>query len=447
MSIEVEKKVSEIEKYLRSLSPKSHPMQEHPIINMDEFFADTYIDMLCLIAQYKCDDVSNQIDFIERIMAAFDDSITFEEHSLRALSFKEKDISEFIVSCKERNLLHIFFVESIILTCLNGKPCEEKSKFLAMLANVFEFDNEKLEVLLKLSVSIIEQNKEKYNSIMSDLDIKYTHIIEELLVYIKTFIEGVILCNQDLLYVYYKECNEQSALYNGELDDCLYDTRKSYDYGFMRAYNSSSERRYSSSTYYMTIGTKDSHKKIVFENVYLNANINFGNSENISLIGCRVSGQIYSIAENCLEISNSLFVNGPERIHKKISSLIVFYGKELQIKNCEFYNCHSRVSDGSSVMFYHGNKYAEKVVSILIENSIFKKCTSNQTGDDVNWYTSRTLIAEEADMTVRNCKFIDCGSEYHKDQKLFFGGKYVGENNIIEGPCEEYSEGRSLWFR
>lgn len=440
MNIKADKKVAEIVKYLKSQSPKSHPLKEHPIVNLDEFFAERYIDMLCLIAQYKCDDLSNQIDFIERIMAAFNDSITFNEHSLRAMSIKDKEISEFLNNCQENNVSNLFFVESVIISSMNGKPCEEKIKFLSQLANIYAFDKEYLEIILKISVSIMEQNKEKYDSVVSKLDERYTSIIRESLVYIKTFVEGVIVCNQELLYVYYKECNEYSALYKGELDDCLYDTRNKHDYGFMTAYIRVDNVGYCNSNYYMIINTKTKHKDIIFENVYLNSNINFGYSQSLILIGCKITGQIRSYAEKFFRITNSHFINGPEKIYEKNSSLIIFCAKEFVVKNSCFIHCKSVLCDyGSPVLFYHGKKYNQEIITMTIENCLFKNCYSICTQNFRHYDNATVLIAEEADITARNCKIINCGY-FERSQLLFRGGKYSGENNVIEGTCIEYKK-------
>lgn len=177
-------------------------MNEHPINTKEEYIRDLYFKMLCVVAQYECDDTENEFTLIRRIMAACTETQPLAEYIKRSMEITPDRTAEFIKQCKDNGLCEIFMIDAILLSCSNGSPNIKQAAFIAQFGDMLGFDKNEISEIAKFAHAILEQDSENYQKALNQNN---DAIQTSALCYAKEFVIGLIICTSKRMWYYAKK--------------------------------------------------------------------------------------------------------------------------------------------------------------------------------------------------------------------------------------------------
>lgn len=113
---------------LKKQRPQNHPIEGHPIAETDEYIRKIYFDMLCVIAQYACDDAEKRLAFVERIHTGSGLKTEFSEHIKNAMSITPDKLDEFFGQCKENDLTVNFIIDGLLIPAQTANPTPSRQR-------------------------------------------------------------------------------------------------------------------------------------------------------------------------------------------------------------------------------------------------------------------------------------------------------------------------------
>lgn len=386
MAKDMDKKVGQIRTFFKKNQPKNHPITDHPISECEEYVRGLYFDMLCVMAQYENDDTENQLRFIERIMAACEESMPIAEHIKRAMEINADKVTEFLKQCDDNDLNEIFFIDSLLIACANGVPNKKQVEFLAEIGDVMGFDKDNMDWLTKLAVSILEQDSDKYLEANSSYGPDYEEFfLEALTCYTKEYVSGCLISTSTHSYYYFKRFDVKPF------------------FGDARVFSNK--------------------ESVVFENQYINKAIRFDCVKSVEFRNCTIEDLDSSLYFNCVEkvrIENCIFRNcgrdkessGGVFYFNKCTNAVVF------IIDSTFSSC--RVATTYIFSCNGGVAYSnERSTSIYFSKCEFSDC-----------YAYYGAIVYGGSVQVDACRFMDCTASNY----LFYvNDGYTGTDNKFIG--------------
>lgn len=406
MNTQINSKVEAVRRFFADSRASNHPIKEHPVSKADEYVRNLYFDMLCVVAQYECNDTENSFTLIKRIMSACGNVQHLEEYIRRSMELTTEKTAEFIKQCKDNNLCEIFFVDSLLLSCSNGTPNAKQVAFLSQFGDMLGFNKVNMSEMAKFAVAILEQDSEKYQEILED---KNEQIQENILCYAKEFVTGLIIHTSKKAYYFSKELMEYKL--TTEADGEVKDVVGLFLNGL---------------------------KYVKFENLIFNFSegISLKTIENVSFENCHLMACTLSLESiDKIAINNCVFKwdKGNNYVYENDCSNCYYSNKaiktwlelsEISITNTSFsgfggYSHTNRYDCAKGTVFYDGyNRNAKGENKILFDNCDFSdihvKCScSGYYGANAILYTERY-----PEVVVTNCHFSNCGSDYN-DGRLF----------------------------
>lgn len=380
---------------LKKQRPRNHPVEGHPIAETDEYVRKMYFDMLCVIAQYANDNTEKRLAFVERIHTGAGLKNEFSEHIKDSMNITPDKLDEFFKQCKENDLTVNFIIDGLLIACVDGKPNSKQMEFAAEMAEALGLTKEEVELLSKLAIAILEQDNDKYFAAMENAPEKSTEkIVRGVFCYIKEFVSGVLVDNEDLLWIYSKNQTQYRTY-----DYCIHsikDKEKRYDltdHNKVVLYNLelvSDDRNHiyfrendviiKNCIFKSTLGFSD-NTNITIENCKFNdidcggcECLSFGGSgiKNVSISACEFSNMCFNSihqlifwapdADTCT-IEKTTFKN--IKAEGGIRGVIASLGGITQgkIKDCSFISCQ-----GSKLFYLCGD------ANLSLENNTYKNC-------------------------------------------------------------------------
>ena len=360
MSNEINKRVDRIRTFFKKVQPQNHPIKDHPVAGCDEYVKGIYFDMLCVIAMYENDDTENQNRFIQRLMAGSDDTLTITDHIKRTMEITTEKTSEFITQVQSNDLVYIFFIDSLIISCANGLPNRKQTEFLAELGDTLGLNKASIKFCSELAVGILEQDFDKIKDSVSRYKNVET-IVESADCYIKPLINNNITSNDNCMY-YYSLVRGNKAFFKEEklFKNC---------------------------------------DSVVLENLKIDKRIYFNSIKEVKIIGC--------LFENISELISVLF-SGVQKViidnceFRNLKSVLSFDSENTNviISNSYFYDCHATdMYSGSST---EGCIIcSKKKTQITFNTWVFKNISAAHHAG---------IISTDNNVTVQSCQFFNCNS-------------------------------------
>lgn len=450
MNKKINAKVEAVSRFFADSKASNHPINEHPVSKAEEYVRNLYFDMLCVVAQYECNDIENAFTLIKRIMSACENVQPLEEYIRRSMELTTEKASEFIKQCKDNNLCEIFFVDSLLLSCSNGTPNAKQVAFLSQFGDMLGFDKADMTEIAKFAVAILEQDSAKYQELLNENN---ANIQICLLCYAKEFVSGLILQTSRKLYYYSKNFKEYKL-----------DISKNYLSYFMTIlakYDEDVEKA-------KTICYEDIGDDIFFDldNNLINM-MHFKNYDEIRIenIKIELGGMYFSsvknlIFENCHVASTTLYLKSIDKVtinncifkwdgepnyqYEGGKSDLYYYNRAIQadlensevmISNTKFSNFsvysdmnHKRYEDGKGAgAVFCATKDRKNCFNKGIVNVIFKNCEFIDICTDCSnryytdgcsvFYTSPHVYYYK--VSVENCYFSNCKSTGRSQEYLF----------------------------
>ena len=381
MSNEINKRVERIRAFFKKVQPQNHPIKDHPVAGCDEYVKGIYFDMLCVIAMYENDDAENQNRFIHRLMAGSGDTLTITDHIKRAMEITTEKMSEFITQVQSNNLVNIFFIDSLIISCANGLPNRKQTEFLAELGDTLGLNKASIQFCSELAVGILEQDFDKIKDSVSRYKNVET-IVESADCYIMPIAKTV--SNTDIALL-----PNKIHFYSSVISDTAFKTEE-------REFNN-----------------RDS---VIMENLRFDDYINFNSIKEVKLVGCifeNISGEtaLYFSGVQKVNIKNCIFKNLEE-------GALWFFSSDIRvtISKSYFSDCSRPSSNYSSERSRGGIISSHERTNVTFEKCVFKNIyTKDHYG----------IISYGNDVIANNCEFYNC----KQGERLFGNGKFSGENN------------------
>lgn len=405
MNKKINAKVEAVRRFFADSQASNHPIKEHPISKAEEYVRNLYFDMLCVVAQYECNDTENAFMLIKRIMSACENVQPLEEYIRRSMELTTEKTAEFIKQCKDNNLCEIFFVDSLLLSCSNGTPNAKQIAFLSQFGDMLGFDKANMTEIAKFAVAILEQDSEGYQEILNENN---ENIQTSLLCYAKEFVIGMIICTSKKRHYFAKNINEFT--YQNK-NDCE-ETGEDEEDVFCVA----------------------SLEEVIFENLILSEYMVYESVKRIIIKNCQFKNE--SIFFSCCDeilIDNCIFMDIELKCNFR-GAVSISNGRNFTISNSKFNNiCNKEV---------HSNKFAGAIFVLgtrggeinIINNCDFNKCRAYNY-DSYYGYAkgSAVLGIDKSDMNifVINCHFSNCEGDH-----LLEGA--ISDNNTFIGCCREW---------
>ncbi len=376
MSSEINKQVDKKRKFFKKVQPQNHPIKDHPVAGCDEYVKEIYFDMLCVIAMYENDDTENQNRFIQRLMAGSGDTIAITDHIKRAMEISTEKVNEFICQVQSNNLVNIFFIDSLIISCANGSPNRKQTKFLAELGDALGLNKDSIKLCSELTVGILEQN---FNKIIECIDMydNIEVIFDSANCYIKPMTKYIV--NQDISSVpnkihYYSSVISDASLFSE------YKTFENYD-------------------------------RIVMENIIFYKPLTFISIKEVKLTGCVFENMSYSFAVSFSGVQKVIIENCK---FKHLKGVLWFSSSDIKvtISNSLFEDCYNDFNDCGCIIT------SDNYTKITLNNCVFKDIASALI----------SIISYNNDITANNCNFINCNIGFI----LFDSGSLSGTNNTYK---------------
>lgn len=113
-------------------------LRYHPIISVDDYIQDLYIDALCMVTAYDNQNPELAFTYIEHIIKLADKSKkTLSEHIKSALQFTPERFEEFISQCSEHDLQCIFLLDCLLIINTNCNPSPKQLNLYVEVSTVF----------------------------------------------------------------------------------------------------------------------------------------------------------------------------------------------------------------------------------------------------------------------------------------------------------------------
>lgn len=172
--------LEKLEKHLKSNNYKLQPFTNHPLVKQNEYNKKLYLEMLSFVF-YATSNITDAAKFhLQRLIH----SILSEEDPLdflrKGMLTDEDQLNKFIKEIAPLDLKYCFLVDSLVLLHLSDSIDQSQYQFFATLSQHLKISYDEVQILAEFSKSILEQNTELYNQIMSS---DKAHFYESLLLY------------------------------------------------------------------------------------------------------------------------------------------------------------------------------------------------------------------------------------------------------------------------
>lgn len=407
----MDKKVELMKKFFSDSMAKNHPIQDHPISKTDEYVRNLYIDMLCMVAQYECNDTERGFSLIRRIMSACENTLPLEEYIKHSMEITTEKTAEFIKQCKDNKLCEIFMIDAMLLSCANGTPNAKQVGFIAQFGDMLGFDKDKISDVAKFVLAILEQDTDKYQEILNN---ENEAIQLNAICYAKEFVCGLIICTSKKMHFY----SQKLAKYDLPLKDA-----ESY-----------------------LISTMD---EVKFENLIINdiGKLKLITIKNVTFENCHcLRGSLYLESIDKVTINKCVFKwvgeknerPGDYSINRAISANLE--NCQLTVTNTSFSNYEVKRYDTSH--YYMDSWYYTGAVlynqsendtnnQILFDNCNFSNIHTAQS--ESGRYGNDAILKENdcfSSVMVTNCHFSNCTCD-RSNNCLFYAYNVEQDNNTL----------------
>lgn len=373
MNKKVDSKVESVRRFFADSKASNHPINEHPVSKAEEYVRNLYFDMLCVVAQYECNDTENAFTLIKRIMATCTETQPLAEYIKRSMEITPDRTAEFIKQCKDKGLCEIFMIDAMLLSCSNGSPNIKQAAFIAQFGDMLGFDKSNMEEMVKFSVAILEQDSDKYQELLNGNN---ENVQETLLCYAKKFVFGLILCTNTKRYYFAPKLN----------------------------------------------------------NIPFNKKIEISNIDDIFIENLEFMNNIISVSfAKKITIINCLFHDYCEkssfRGYNRKNAIIAHNVQKISIEKSNFKNC---ICEGSGTAIIHNSYVQNLCISDCKFNNIrnpvgyHDSCTSGGViyfGSDRGWN-----VGEKPVITIKNSEFINCSVGGHDCGAIIYKNGYPEVN-------------------
>lgn len=365
MSETMDKIVEMVRSFFKKEQPKNHPIKDHPLEKCEEYTKNLYVDMLCVFAMYDNDDTENQFNFIQRIMSGIEDTLSINDHIKRAMEVNVDKVGEFIKQIQDNDIKGIFFTDALIISCANGSPTKKQTEFLAEFADTIGFEKKTISFLSKMVVSILEGNSDKFNECANECE-DIGKYVESAMCYLKTNLEKILLSYDGRVYWHLKSQDKIEQLADNYqfknldsvvLENIVIDKNISFSaVKTVRIENCIFEENRNGPVLAFSGVETVIIDKCIFRN--LATVLNFITKPSVANI-------TNSLFENCSALSEVIITSSgadikfENTVFKNISNsggndfnAVISRDNNIEISNCEFYDCSWRYAHYHHGMFY-----------------------------------------------------------------------------------------------
>lgn len=334
----------------------------HPLTQASPLEKSSYLTFLASLAIYTDGFSKEKLSFLQRLLKPLQLKEDLAFFLQAAKNINLKDVSTFLDCFKHQPLADNFLVDALLLLFCNRKPLAENFIYIAEFAELLEIPLLKMEQMLLLVQSIVQQDNNLYQQFLNTR----TSIAEEnFLYYSKNFVQGISVHNAAQLRV----------LGNFPLNTTT--TYTSADVHFVQANLSFAE-----------------NCKLIFEDAtrVRFENCTFSNGRNLDLINCQQ-----------IEFNNCTFQNFSNR------TLFIDTAQEVTLTNCHFENS----TNNARSTIIAGTVYLKNCLKSQITACTFVNCQAK----GLNSYTpsfGAAIYAQTvapAEISIKNCQFTNCFSD------------------------------------
>lgn len=383
-------KVETIRRFFSDSKATNHPVKDHPISKAEEYVRDLYLDMLCVVAQYECNDTENGFTLIRRIMAACENTRPLEEYIKHSMEITSERTAEFIKQCKDNRLCEIFMIDSMLLSCANGTPNAKQVGFIAQFGDMLGFNKNNMAEIAKFAFAILEQDSDKYQKFLAESNDE--SIQESILCYAKEFVTGMIICTFSKIYCYSKQLENSDLSEFANVDE------------------------------------------VIIENLIFSEYVDCSSIKNLTLIDCKFNKGYIGIykCDNIL-LRNCEF-NDIEIDSTFSGALKISECQNFEILDCKFNNIYNKGTGNH----YYPNCFAGAIFAfktrgkvMKINNCEFNRCKARGYDSyyNCNYRGAAAFGSDESDtVNISNCHFSSC------EGRTLYDDAYT-QNNEDVGFC------------
>ena len=411
----MQSKFDEIRSFLKDAQPMANAVKNHPVSNCAEYVSDLYFDMLSVIAQHSDCSADDKKRFICNIMAACNETLTIDEYYKRAMLMDREKTNEFVTQCQKNHLCEIFFMDAILIACMNGNPDEETLEFIVEFSDAFGLNKNDVDSITNLALVVLKKDfngLENFAETVSGAE-QYLNHME---CYITPMIEDHVH-SDDENPVFYSLCKSNTPFFQSS---------KSFD----------------------------RLESITIKNQTINKPLNFNSIHTVRLINCTISnydsGTVLSFnnVEKAI-LSNCAIANC--NTSRTCSGTMVFDKTEnIEINGGTFKNCGNREAVGGIMHIRGASRTNVTIIGASFSNTL--ACQGGvilaSNASFINIYDSSfndccaricgAICDCEFESTVKalNCDFRNCRDDnealFYRNVSYYEGGcHYSGCSSVV----------------
>lgn len=411
---QVNKKVETLRKFFADSQASNHPIAEHPVSKVEEYVRDLYLDMLCVIAQYECEDPERGFMLIHRIMAACENLQSWEEYLRRSLEITKEKAAEFVKQCKDNQLCESFLLDALLISCSNGVPNEKQVVFLAQFGDMLGLEKTDMDEIAKFVLTILNQDSDKYQTLLNDGN---ATLQERALVYAKEFVVGLIICTSKKRYYYAKKLSEYVIPENALNEN-----------GFMEISTGNEVKFENLIIHNMEKIDLKMIKNVVFENCHcMRGPLKLTSIDNILIDHCEFWWEGADNECKGFYVSNRAIKGCLQDYQMKIINTN-FSGYKVRAFTDDYW--YSKPDYFSAAIFFNDNEKNSYQNYLIFDNCDFSDITALQSfrGSYGNWaiYYEASCCSR---VEVTNCHFSNCRN--YNARNGLFRNLSKSENNVL----------------